>query len=94
LARLSLIVARLLLMTEEQRPTGITREAAEDAFRHRGTVDFEGRQARVVRLNSKRGIGEPHSVLLVLDLGDERLELSGYFSGGGELIETSRKYVD
>jgi hypothetical protein len=76
------------------KPTGITREAAEDAARSGGIVDFEVRQARVVRLNVKSSIGAPHSVVLVLDLGDERLELSGYFSGSGEFIETSRKPID
>ena len=78
---------------EEARPTGITREDAEEAVMHQGTVDFEGRQARVVRLNVQTGIGMPHSALLGLDLGDRRIELSGYFSNG-EFIETSRKYLD
>ena len=55
------------------KPTGITRKAAEDAARRGGTVDFEGRHARVVRLNVKSSIGAPHSVVLVLDLGDEHL---------------------
>ena len=75
---------------EEGKPTGITREDVKEALMRRATIHFEGRQARVVRLNEKAAIGRPHSALLVLELGDERIELSGYFSSG-EFIETSRK---
>jgi len=38
-------------------------------------------------------IDEPSSALLVLDLGDERIELSGYFSDG-VFVEESRKNLD
>ena len=60
---------------------------------HQGTVDFEGRQARVFRYNDRMGMGMPHSASIGLDLGDARIELSGYFRDG-EFIETSRKPLD
>src|SRR5215207_3662792 len=49
------IVARLTLMTEEGRPTGIRYEDAMHAAKHGGDVDFEGRQVRVVSLSPRRG---------------------------------------
>jgi hypothetical protein len=81
------------LLPPEQKPTRITRKDAEEAVVHGATIDFEGREARVLYLNEKASIGMPFSALLGLDLGDGRIELSGYFSDG-EFIETGRKNLD
>src|SRR5918994_902537 len=57
-------------MREEIRPTGITYEDAMDAAQRGGSIDFEGRKARVVHLSQKSGIAPPHSARIQLDLGD------------------------
>ena len=78
-------------MTEEGRPTGITRDDAHHPGR---IVDFEGRQAEVVSFSLNAQVGRLHSASLVLDLGDERLELLGYFSSGDEFIELGRRRLE
>ena len=77
-------------MTQEGRPTGIKYEVADDAARRGGTVEFEGRQAEVVRLNVESSMGTQHTALLDVDLGEEHLVLFGYFSGD-EFMEVGRK---
>jgi hypothetical protein len=69
-------------MTEEGRPTRITYADAKDAAQHGGSVDFEGRKVQVANFGDKEQLGELHTARLVLDLGDERLELEGYCSIG------------
>jgi hypothetical protein len=91
-ARPSLIVARLTLMREEGRPTGIRYEDAMHAAKHGGDIDFEGRQVRAVSFEPKSGMFEAPSARLTLDLGDEYLVLLGYFSRGGEFIEEGREH--
>ena len=83
-------LGRLPLMTQEGRPTGIRYEDALDAARRGGNVDFEGRKVRVVSINTKSEIHAPHPTRLLLDLGDEYLEIDGYFSGD-EFIEEGRQ---
>jgi predicted nucleic-acid-binding Zn-ribbon protein len=78
------------LVTEGDKPTGITYEDAIEAAEHRGSIDFEGRKARVVGFNTKSSIDERNSARIMLDLGDEYLVLVGYF-WGGELMEESRE---
>jgi hypothetical protein len=80
-------------MAEEGRPTGITYVDAKDAVRHGGSVDFEGRKVQVAHFSDKQQLGELHTARLVLDLGDERLELEGYISGD-EFMETGRRHLD
>jgi len=80
-------------MAEEGRPTGITYVDAIEAARHGGGVDFEGRKVQVAHFSHKQQLGELHTARLVLDLGDERLELEGYFSGD-EFMETGRRHLD
>jgi hypothetical protein len=80
-------------MTEEGRPTGITYVDAKDAVQHGASVDFEGRKVQVANFGDKEQLGELHTARLVLDLGDERLELEGYFSGE-EFMETDRRRLD
>ena len=80
-------------MTEEDRPTRIRYEDASHAAKHGGSVDFEGREVQVAHFSDKQQLGELHTARLVLDLGDERLELEGYFSGD-EFMETSRRRLD
>jgi hypothetical protein len=77
-------------MTEEGRPTGIQYEDAQNASKHGGSVDFEGRKVRIIGFNSNTGTDEAPSAQLDLDLGDEYLVLLGYFSAG-EFMETSRE---
>ena len=86
-------IGRLPLMAEEGRPTGITYVDAKDAAQHGGSVDFEGRKVQVANFGDKEQLGELHTARLVLDLGDERLELEGYFSGD-EFMETGRRRLD
>ena len=80
-------------MAEEGRPTGITYVDAKEAIQYGGSVDFEGRKVQVVHFSDKQQLGELHTAHLVLDLGDERLELEGYFSGD-EFMETGRRHLD
>ena len=77
-------------MAEEGRPTGITYVDAKDAAQHGGSVDFEGRKVRVADFVDREQLGELHTALLVLDLGDERVELEGYISGD-KFMETGRR---
>jgi hypothetical protein len=86
-------IVRLPLMAEEGRPTGITYVDAKDAAQHGGSVDFEGRKVQVANFDDKEQMGESHTARLVLDLGDERLELEGYISGD-EFMETGRRRLD
>jgi hypothetical protein len=78
-------------MPEEIRPTGITYEDAMEAAQRGGSIDFEGRKARVVHLSQKSGIAPPHSARIELDLGDGYLALLGYFSRDGEFMEEGRE---
>jgi hypothetical protein len=80
-------------MAEEGRPTGITYVDAKDAAQHGRSVDFEGRKVQVANFGDKEQPGELHTARLVLDLGDERLELEGYISGD-EFMETGRRRLD
>jgi hypothetical protein len=83
-------VARLPLMSEEERPTGIQYEDAVEAAKLGGNVDFEGRKVRVVSISARTGMETPYSARLDLDLGDEYVVLLGYFRGG-EFIEEGRE---
>ena len=67
-------------MREEIKPTGITYEDAMDAAQRGGSIDFEGRKARIVHLSQKSGRDTPHTARIELDLGDRYLALFGYFS--------------
>jgi hypothetical protein len=79
-------------MGEQIRPTGITYEDAMHAAQRGGSIDFEGRKARVVHLSQKSGIETPHSVRIELDLGEEYLALLGYFSDfSGKFMEEARE---
>ena len=73
-----------------ERPTGITYEAAIEAAKHGGNVDYEGRKVRVVSISSRTEMEMPYSARLDLDLGDEFVVLLGYFRGG-EFIEEGRE---
>ena len=78
-------------MQRRGKPTGISYEDAANAAQHDGSVNFEGRKARVIGFNTSAGVGAPHSVRLELDLGEEEyLVLFGYLSGS-EFIEESRE---
>jgi hypothetical protein len=77
-------------MAGEIRRTGITYEAAMGAARRGGSIDFEGRKARVVHLSQRSGADTPHSARIELDLGDGYLALLGFFSGE-EFIEEGRE---
>ena len=77
-------------MAEEARPTGITHDDAIEAARHGGSVDFEGREVRVVGLNIKSAINERNSARITLDLEDEYLVLVGHF-WGNEFMEEGRE---
>jgi hypothetical protein len=77
-------------MAGEIRPTGITYEAAMGAARRGGSIDFEGRKARVVHLSQRSGTHTPHSARIELDLGDGYLALLGFFSGE-EFMEEARE---
>jgi hypothetical protein len=83
-------VGRLALMAEEGRPTGITYEAAIEAAKHGGSVDFEGRKVRGASISARTGMDRPYSARLDLDLGDEYVVLLGYFRGG-EFMEEGRE---
>ena len=86
-------VGRLVLMTEEERPTGITYEdaiRAAEAIPDGGSVSFEGRELQLVDFNTKSSIDERNSARLTLDLGEEYLVLVGYF-WGGEFMEVGRE---
>ena len=77
-------------MSEEIRRTGITYEAAIGAARRGGSIDFEGRKARVVHLSQRSGRDTPHSARVELDLGDGYLALLGFFRGE-EFMEEARE---
>ena len=77
-------------MSEEIRRTGITYEDAMAAARRGGSIDFEGRKARVVHLSQRSGTDTPHSARIDLDLGDRYLALLG-FSRGEEFMEEARE---
>jgi len=80
-------------MEEEVRRTGITYEAAIDAARRGGSIDFEGRKARVVHLSQRSGRDTPHSARIELDLEEEYLTLLGYFSDlSGKFMEEAREH--
>jgi hypothetical protein len=78
-------------MTEEGRPTGIHYEDALQAAASGGTVEFEGRQVRVVGLQERSGLFELPSQRITLDLGEEYLALICYLSDDDEFMETSRE---
>ena len=77
-------------MAGQIRRTGITYEAAMGAARRGGSIDFEGRKARVVHLSQRSGKHTPHSARIELDLGDGYLALLGFFSGE-EFMEEARE---
>jgi hypothetical protein len=77
-------------VSEEIRRTGITYEAAMGAARRAGSMDFEGRKARVVHLSQRSGKDTPHSARIELDLGDGYLALLGFFRGE-EFMEEARE---
>ena len=77
-------------MSEEVRRTGISYEAAIGAARRGGSIDFEGRKARVVHLSQRSGRDTPHSARVELDLGDGYLTLLGFFRGE-EFMEEARE---
>jgi hypothetical protein len=79
-------------MEEEIRRTGITYEDVMDAAQRGGSIDFEGRKARIVHLSQKSGRDTPHSARIELDLGEEYLILVGYFSDfSGKFMEEARE---
>ena len=78
-------------MAGELRRTGITYEAAMGAARRGGSIDFEGRKARVVHLSQRSGRYTPHSARIELDLGDGYLALLGFFIGE-EFMEEAREH--
>ena len=49
-------------MTQEGRPTGIRYEAALNAARRGGRVEFEGLRAEVVRVTVKSSIDTTHTL--------------------------------
>ena len=60
------------------------------AARRGGSIDFEGRKARVVHLSQRSGTHTLHSARIELDLGDGYLALLGFFSGE-EFMEEARE---
>jgi hypothetical protein len=80
-------------MGEEGRPTGIQYEDALEAAASGGTVEFEGRQVRVVVLQERSGLFEAPSQRITLDLGEEYLALICYLSDDDEFMETSRELL-
>jgi hypothetical protein len=78
-------------MTEKARPTGIQYEDALEAAASSGTVEFEGRQVRVVGLQERSGLFELPSQRLTFDLGGGYLVLICYLSDDEEFMETSRE---
>jgi hypothetical protein len=79
-------------MTEEGRLTVIHYEDALEAAASGGTVEFEGRQVRVVGLQERSGLFELPSQRLTLDLGEEYLALICYLNDDDEFMETSREH--
>ena len=77
-------------MSEAIRRTGITYEDAIGAARRGGSIDFEGRKARVSHLSQRSGRDTPHSARVELDLGDGYLTLLGFFRGE-EFMEEARE---
>lgn len=77
-------------MAKEIRRTGITYQDAIEAAHRGGSIDFEGRKARVVHLSQRSGRDMPHSARVELDLGDRYLALIGFFSGE-EFMEEARE---
>ena len=77
-------------MSEQIRRTGISYEAAIGAARRGGSIDFEGRKARVVHLSQRSGRDAPHSARVELDLGDGYLTLLGFFRGE-EFMQEARE---
>jgi hypothetical protein len=77
-------------MTEEGRPTGISREDAKDPGR---IVDFEGQRAEVFHFSEKSSMFAARRAQLVLDRSDERLVLWGYFRGD-EFMEVERERLE
>jgi hypothetical protein len=84
-------LGKLPLMTEEGRPTGLQYEDVVKAATSSGTVEFEGRQVRVVGLQERSGLFELPSQRITLDLGEEYLALICYLSDDDEFMETSRE---
>ena len=66
-----------------------------DAAQRGGSIDFEGRKARIVHLSQKSGRDTPHSAQIKLDLGEECLTLLGYFRDfsdfSGKFMEEARE---
>jgi hypothetical protein len=79
-------------MTEEGRPTGLHYEDVVKAATSSGTVEFEGRQVRVVALQERSGLFELPSQRITLDLGEEYLALICYLNDDDEFMETSRDH--
>jgi hypothetical protein len=79
-------------MGEEGRPTGIHNEDALEAAASGRTVEFEGRQVRVVGLQERSGLFELPSQRITLDLGEEYLALICYLNDEDEFMETSREH--
>jgi hypothetical protein len=79
-------------MTEEGRPTGLHYEDVVKAATSSGTVEFEGRQVRVVGLQERSGLFELPSQRITLDLGEEYLALICYLNDDDEFMETSREH--
>jgi hypothetical protein len=79
-------------MTEEGRPTGLQYEDVVKAATSSGTVEFEGRQVRVVGLQERSGLFELPSQRITLDLGEEYLALTCYLNDDDEFMETSRDH--
>jgi hypothetical protein len=77
-------------VSEEISRTGITYEDAMAAARRGGSIDFEGRKARVVHLSQRSGKDTPHCAWIELDLGDGYLALLGFFRGE-EFMEEARE---
>jgi hypothetical protein len=85
-------IGRLPLMTEEGRPTGLQYEDVVKAATSSGTVEFEGRQVRVVGLQERSGLFELPSQRITLDLGEEYLALTCYLNDDDEFMEMSRDH--
>jgi hypothetical protein len=77
-------------VSEAIRRTVITYEDAIGAARRGGSIDFEGRKARVVHLSQRSGRDTPYSARVELDLGDGYLTLLGFFRGE-EFMEEARE---
>jgi hypothetical protein len=77
-------------VSEEIRRSGITYEDAMAAARRGGSINFEGRKARVVHLSQRSGRNTPNSARIELDLGEGYLALLGFFSGE-EFMEEARE---